>query len=63
MAAHEGVSIGELVRRSLTPFLRSPSVPSDERWRRAIAFAGSFPFREGDIAENQDRHLAEDYLA
>lgn len=63
MAAREGVSIAELVRRSLTPFLRSPSLPSAERRRRAIAFAGRFSSREGDIAENHDRYLAEDYLA
>ena len=63
MAARERVSIAELVRRSLAPLLRSPGAPSDERRRRAIAFAGRFPSREGDIAENHDRYLAEDYLA
>lgn len=62
MAARDGVSIAELVRRSLTSFLRSPSPSTEERRRRAIAFAGRFPSREGDIAENHDRYLAEDYL-
>lgn len=60
MAAREGVSVAELIRRSVDAWLRrSNEVPLEERLRRAIAVAGRFRSGLPDLAVHHDKYLAE----
>ena len=63
MAAEEGVSVSELVRRGVKQVLESRHRPSrEELWERARAVAGKYRSGKHDIAQRHDDYLAEDYL-
>jgi len=59
-AVAEGLSMAELIRRSVDAFLRSRAPLSrGEKKRRALAAVGRFRSAEGDLSVNHDRYLAE----
>jgi predicted DNA-binding protein len=60
LSARTGLSVAELIRRSLAPLLESMVTEDDERYRRAIAAAGRFRSGQADLAVEHDRYLAED---
>ena len=62
IAASEGKSVAELIRRSIEVMLRSKSVMSeDEKRQRAIAAAGKFSSEDVDLSTEHDRYLSEAY--
>ena len=62
LAAHEGLSVAEIIRRSVDLYLRSrPFVDLDERKRNALSIAGKYSSGLTDISENHDAYLAETY--
>lgn len=61
LAARQGVSIAELVRRAVNNLLQSEVVPLEERRQRAIAAIGRFRSGIKDISERHDEYLAEIY--
>jgi len=64
IAASEGKSIAELIRRSIDVMLRSKSMISeDEKRQRAIAAAGKFSSEDVDLSTEHDRYLSEAYEA
>jgi hypothetical protein len=60
LSAQTGLSIAELIRRALTPFLRDGLNGAEERRRRALAISGRFHSGHTDIAEEHDKYLDED---
>ena len=62
MAAEQGVSMAELIRRGVDALLTvgTPGCRA-ERERRALAASGRFRSGLTDIAQNHDRYLAEIY--
>jgi Arc/MetJ-type ribon-helix-helix transcriptional regulator len=63
MAAEEGVSVSELVRRGIKQVLESRHKPSrEELWERASKVAGKYRSGKHDIGRRHDDYLAEDYL-
>lgn len=63
LATLKGLSMAELIRRSVTSLLQSEHALRDERRRRAIAIAGRYRSGHHDVAEEHDKYLAEDFLA
>ena len=64
IAASEGKSIAELIRRSIDVMLRSKSaISEDEKRQRAIAAAGKFSSEDVDLSTEHDRYLSEAYEA
>jgi len=62
LAAEEGVSVSELVRRGVKQVLASQGKPTrEELWQRASAVAGKFHSGKSDIARRHDDYLAEAY--
>lgn len=64
LAAEQGVSVSELVRRSVSEMLAKQSSPSKEDlWRRALSAAGRFRSTDGatDVGRHHDKYLAEIY--
>ena len=60
MAAKEGVSLAELIRRSVEAMMRNRHEPSlEERRQRAIALAGRFHSGVPDLAARHDDYFAE----
>ena len=60
LAAAEGVSVAELIRRAVdTLTLAAGEVAPEERRRRAAAVAGRFASGRTDVSSQHDRHLAE----
>ena len=64
MAAREGVSMAEVIRRAVDAKIREgvSGVPWEERVRRAMAVMGKFHSGISDLAVNHDKYLAEDYM-
>jgi hypothetical protein len=64
MAAREGVSMAEVVRRAVDAKIRTGAaeVPREERVRRAMAVMGKFRSGIKDLAVNHDKYLEEDYM-
>lgn len=64
MAAREGISMAEVIRRAVDAKIREGSgeVPWEEKVRRARAVMGKFRSGIKDLAENHDKYLAEDYM-
>jgi len=61
LAAEQGVSVSELVRRGVRQMLRSQAeLGHPDRWERACAAAGRFHSGKSDIAQRHDDYLAED---
>lgn len=62
LAVDEGVSMSEVVRRSIDDLLRARHQPSvEELRRRALAVVGRFRSDRPDVATQHDRELAEAY--
>lgn len=62
MAAEEGVSVSELVRRGVAQLLESRRKPTrEELWERALSVAGKYRSGKTDIGERHDDYLAEDF--
>lgn len=63
MAAREGVSMAEVVRRAVDAKIREGvrEVSWEERNRRLLAAMGKFRSGLKDVAERHDEYLAEEY--
>lgn len=62
LAAAQGVSLAELIRRGIDTFLAtSGGIDLEERVSRAIALAGRFRSGMGDLSTEHDRHLVESF--
>lgn len=62
MAAEEGVSVSELVRRGVARLLESRLKPTrEELWKRARSIIGKYDSGKTDIAQRHDDYLAEAY--
>ena len=60
LAAEQGVSVSELVRRGVKQFLASSRGPSrEELWGRARAAAGKYRSDKHDVARRHDHYIAE----
>lgn len=60
LARLKGLSIAELIRRSITQYLRMlGTISFEEQKRRAIAVAGRFSSSSGDISTKHDKYLVE----
>ena len=61
LSAKTGLSIAELLRRSLGPLLRGGVVADEEdrRVRRAVEVIGRFHSGKTDIAAEHDRYLTD----
>ncbi len=62
VAARQGISMAELIRRGVDRILEEQEHERKEKWRRALAAAGRFRSGYTDISVNHDKYLAEDYL-
>jgi len=63
LAAEEGVSVSELVRRGVKQVLEAKRKPSrKELWERASALAGKFRSGRTDLGRRHDDYLAEDFV-
>lgn len=61
-AAEQGLSLAEVVRRSVDLYLRTNgTVDDEERRRRALKAAGRFSSGRGDLAERHDEYLTKAY--
>lgn len=62
LAEHEGLSVAEIIRRSVDLYVRSrPFMDLDERKRNALAIVGKYSSGFTDISEDHDAYLAETY--
>lgn len=59
LAAREGVSVAELIRRSVDRLIQE--LEHDEKWRRALSIVGRFDAGAEDVSENHDDYLVESY--
>ncbi len=61
-AAEEGVSLAEIIRRSVDAYLHNMPAANDEtRRQRAIQAAGRFSSGQRDLADKHDEYLSEAY--
>jgi hypothetical protein len=61
-ALAQGISISEIIRRSVDSYLRSEQQPNrEELKRRSLLALGKFADEQGDVSENHDRYLADIY--
>ncbi|MGI5837935.1 MAG: ribbon-helix-helix protein, CopG family [Chloroflexota bacterium] len=60
LAAREGISVAELIRRSVDRLIEE--LEQDEKWRRALSIVGRFDAGPEDVSENHDNYLVESYL-
>jgi hypothetical protein len=62
IAASEGVSLAEIIRRSIDQFIRMRRhVSQDEQRRRALAVVGKYASEAGNVSDKHDHYLAEIY--
>lgn len=62
IAANEGVSLAEMIRRSIDQFVRTRSqISQAEKRKRALAVVGRYASGDGDVSIEHDRYLAEIY--
>ena len=62
LAAEEGVSVSELVRRGVKHVLDAKRKPSrEELWERAMKVVGKYRSGKSDVAQRHDDYLAEAY--
>ena len=59
LSARTGLSMAELIRRSVDRLVRTPQ-SDEERWKRARAAVGGAHSGHSDVSVNHDRYLAED---
>lgn len=63
-ATRKGVSIAEIVRRSVDSALASELLPDQDEIRaRARAVFGAYQDSQSDVSENHDRYLSEAFQA
>jgi len=63
LAAEEGVSVSELLRRGAKQVLAARGKPSRaELWERASKVIGKFRSGKTDLGRRHDDYLAEDFL-
>ena len=63
LAAEQGVSVSELVRRGVRQVLKSETGPTrEELWDRASKVIGKYHSGKTDIGRRHDDYLAEDFL-
>ena len=64
VASRKGVSVAEIIRRSVDNTLESELLPDvDELRARARAVFGAYQDSRSDVSENHDRYLSEAYRA
>ena len=64
VAARKGISVAEIIRRSVDNLLVSEELPDeDEIKARARSVFGAFEDRKSDVSERHDDYLSEAYLA
>jgi hypothetical protein len=62
LAQTEGLSVAELIRRSVDYYIQDPDGPDHQRLvTRAKEAAGKYQAVAKDLAKNHDRYLVEDY--
>lgn len=62
LAVRQGVSMAELIRRSVAATLERESAEYEERWKRAMSVVGMFASGLSDVSENHDKYLEEAYM-
>jgi hypothetical protein len=63
VAAAQGISAAEVIRRAIDSVIQSPSMPDAvEKRKRALEVIGKFRSGEKDISEKHDDYLAEAFL-
>lgn len=61
-AADQGVSIAEVIRRSIDAYARSDyQRDTDQQRQRALAVIGKYASDINDVSDDHDRYLAEAY--
>ena len=63
LSARSGLSVAELIRRSIDSMLKSSDGREEERRRRAIAAVGIGRSGFSDISVEHDKYLAEDFAS
>ncbi len=63
VAAKQGISMAEVIRRAIDQTLGGPGRPDEELRRRAMTFAGRFRSGLTDLGLEHDRYLDEAYGA
>jgi len=62
IARRDGVSMAEVIRRSIDRTIKDESIDDvDERRRRALSVVGRFHDNRGDVSIRHDDYLAEIY--
>ena len=62
ISREKGISVAELIRRSIDNFIRSTGqLTPDEKRRRALSVVGQFQAGVTDLSTEHDRYLAEAY--
>jgi hypothetical protein len=62
IAATEGVSIAEVIRRAVEGIIRTNTkVDNEERQKRALEIVGKFRSGKHDISKRHDEYLTEAY--
>ena len=62
LAAKKGVSVAEVIRKSVDETLRRENMPDEEELRRrAMALVGAFRSDKDDVSIRHDDYLAEAY--
>ena len=62
LALEEGISIAELIRRSVDQYLGGkPITNREELKRQAVSIVGKYSSGQDDIGINHDKYLAEIY--
>ncbi len=61
LADRRKVSVAELIRQAVDEYLRLAGTIDRERKRRALAVAGRFHSRQGDLSVDHDRHPAQTF--
>ncbi|HRQ42616.1 MAG TPA: ribbon-helix-helix protein, CopG family [Chloroflexota bacterium] len=61
-AIEEGVSVAEVIRRSINVYIHAETeIDTEERKRRALSVLGKYDSGLTDLSENHDKYLAEVY--
>ncbi|GAG03999.1 unnamed protein product [marine sediment metagenome] len=64
LAARKGISVAEVIRRSVDNLLASEDLPDeDEIKAKARSVFGAFQDLKSDVSEKHDDYLSEAYLA
>lgn len=62
MAREKGISVAELIRRSIDHYIHSLKEPTlEQKYERSLSIIGKYTAKETDLGRNHDRYLAEIY--